>query len=134
MTTFARQNSFAVLFTNKHYAMTMQNETPFTVLFLMNATPAWLTLTRQQRALFVQHQITPIFKKTSRHVRVRLYDSEYFHAKVSDYMIVETDDFYQYKLFIEMLRDTKIYSEPYFTIVDIVPGQENAFKQFDEIL
>jgi len=114
--------------------MTMQNETPFTVLLLMNATPAWLTLTRQQRALFVQHQITPIFKKTSRHVRVRLYDSEYFHAKVSDYMIVETDDFYQYKLFIEMLRDTKIYSEPYFTIVDIVPGQENAFKQFDEIL
>ncbi len=112
----------------------MQNENPLTVLVLLNATPAWLKLTRQERAKFVGEHITPIIQKTNEHVRVRLFDSEYFHGRVSDYMIVETDHFYQYKLFIEMLRDTKIYSEPYFTIVDIVPGQENAFRQFDEIL
>jgi hypothetical protein len=111
----------------------MQINKPLTVLILMNATPAWLSLTRKERAAFVEQHVTPIFYKVADSVKVRLYDSEYFNAKVSDYMIVKAGNLQQYKLFIEKLRDTKIYGEPYFTIVDIIPGQENAFQEFDEM-
>ncbi len=99
----------------------------------MNATPAWLSLTRKERAAFVEQYVAPVFHKVAGSVKVKLYDSEYFNAKVSDYMIVEASNLQQYKLFIEMLRDTKIYGEPYFTIIDIIPGQENAFQEFDEM-
>jgi hypothetical protein len=47
-------------------------------------------------------------------------------------MIVETTDLKEYRYFIEYLRDTKIYGEPYFEIKDIVPGMENAFQEFNE--
>ncbi len=49
-------------------------------------------------------------------------------------MIVESDNLHQYKLFIELLRDTKVYSEPYFDIKDIIVGQENAFQEFDNLI
>lgn len=76
----------------------------------------------------------PIFQKVGQSVEVKLFDSEYFHAKVSDFMIITTDNLNQYKLLIELLRDTKIYGVPYFEIVDIIVGQENLFADFNEVL
>ena len=37
-------------------------------------------------------------------------------------------------IFNQLLRDTKIYSEPYFGIIDIIVGQEDAFRDFNEFL
>lgn len=112
----------------------MNNKKPYTILILMNATPAWLSLSRDNRRKFIEESVTPIFKQVSKSVKVQLFDSEYFHAKVSDFMIVTTHNFDDYKFFIEFLRDTKIYSEPYFDIIDIIVGQEDAFKNFNEFL
>ncbi len=106
----------------------------YTILILMNATPAWLSLSREARGEFFEKEVMPVFMKVGESVSVKLYDSEYFHGRVSDYLIVETTDLYQYKYMMEMLRDTKIYGVPYFDIVDIIPGQENAFREFDEML
>jgi hypothetical protein len=112
----------------------MDNKKPYTVLILMNATPGWLSLSRDGRSIFFEESITPVFRKVSKTVKVQLFDSEYFHAIVSDFMIVTTHNFDDYKLLIELLRDTKIYSEPYFDIIDIIVGQEDAFRDFNEFL
>ncbi|GAA5024874.1 hypothetical protein GCM10011506_08800 [Marivirga lumbricoides] len=110
----------------------MENQKPYTILVLMNATPQWLTLNRDERSDFVEKELTPIFVRVSKTVTVQLFDSEYFHASVSDFMIVSTTDLDDYKLFIELLRDTKVYGAPYFEIKDIIVGQENLFEDFNE--
>lgn len=111
---------------------TMETKKPYTILVLMNATPQWLSLTRNQRSQFFEKQVMPIFQKVGQSVDVKLFDSEYFHAKVSDFMIITTSHLNQYKLLIELLRDSKIYGVPYFEIVEIIVGQENLFEDFNE--
>jgi len=110
----------------------MEKQKPYTILVLMNATPKWLSLTRDERSKFTEKELTPIFVRVSNTVSVRLFDSEYFHSCVSDFMIVNTTNLDDYKLLIELLRDTKIYGVPYFEIKDIIAGQENLFEDFNE--
>ena len=110
----------------------MKNKKPYTILVLMNATPKWLSLTRDKRSKFVEKELTPIFVRVSKTVSVHLFDSEYFHSSVSDFMIVTTTNLDDYKLLIELLRDTKVYAAPYFEIKDIIVGQENLFEDFNE--
>ncbi len=110
----------------------MEHSKPYTILVLMNATAQWLTLNREERSEFVEKELTPIFARVSKTVNVQLFDSEYFHASVSDFMIVSTSDLDDYKLFIELLRDTKVYGTPYFDIKDIIVGQENLFEDFND--
>ena len=112
----------------------MDTKKPYTILVLMNATPQWLSLTREQRSQFFEKQIMPIFQKVGQLVEIKLFDSEYFHAGVSDFMIISTENLNQYKLLIELLRDSKIYGVPYCEVVDIIVGQENLFEDFNEIL
>lgn len=110
----------------------MEKQKPYTILVLMNATPQWLALSREQRAAFFEKSIIPAFRKVSQTVKVRLFDSEYFHARVSDFMIVETDKLDDFQQLIERLRDSKIYSAPYFEIRDLIVGQQNRFEDFNE--
>lgn len=112
----------------------MENKKPYTILLLMNATPQWLSLTREQRSDFLEDQLVPIFGKVAKTVNVRMFDSEYFHSKVSDFLIVTTYELHDYKLIVEMLRDTRVYGVPYFQITDIIVGQENMFANFNEEL
>ncbi len=113
---------------------TMEIKKPYTILILMNATPKWLSHTREERSAFFEKKVIPVFQKVNKTVKVQLFDSEYFHAKVSDFMIVTAISLDDYKLLIELLRDTKIYAEPYFEIKDVIVGQENAFEDFNELL
>ena len=112
----------------------MEIQKPYTVLVLMNATPAWLSLTRDERSKFVEKELTPIFVRVGQTVSIRMFDSEYFHSSVSDFLIVSTANLNDYKLLIELLRDSKVYGVPYFEIKDIIVGQENLFEDFNEQL
>lgn len=112
----------------------MSDQKPYTVLILMNATSKWLSLSRAERTDFFEEKVIPIFKRVAKTVNVQLYDSEYFHSKVSDFMLVTAANLEDYKLLIELLRDTRIYGEPYFEIIDIIVGQENLFEDFNEKL
>jgi len=116
----------------KPFAMEIQ--IPYTVLVLLNAKSHWLALTRDQRSEFVKNELVPILNRVSDKVAVRFFDSEYFHASISDFLILNVRDLDGYKLFIELLRDTKVYSIPYFEIKDIIIGQENLFETFNEQL
>jgi len=88
----------------------------------------------RRKKCFLREKVIPVFQKVSKTVKVQLFDCEYFHANVSDFMIATASSLDDYKLLIELLRDTKIYAEPYFEIKDIIVGQENAFKDFNELL
>ncbi len=88
----------------------------------------------RRKKCFLREKVIPVFQKVSKTVKVQLFDSEYFHANVSDFMIATASSLDDYKLLIELLRDTKIYAEPYFEIKDIIVGQENAFEDFNELL
>ncbi len=105
---------------------------PYTILVLMNATPKWLSLPRGERSRFVESELVPIIQRVSKTVKISFYDSEYFHSSVSDFMIINTTVLDDYKLLIELLRDTGIYGIPYFGIRDIIVGQENLFEDFNE--
>jgi hypothetical protein len=111
----------------------MAQET-MTIFMLLDATPQWLALSRQQRTDYYQHTIMPIFARFSASIKLRLFDSEYFNARVSDILLLETTSMSDYRLLIEMLRDTEIYSVPYFLITDIIPAKENGFREADEVL
>lgn len=110
----------------------MEKQKPYTILVLMNANARWLSLSRDQRAGFFEKEIVPVFQQVSKTVTVRLFDSEYFHAAISDFMLIEAKNLKDYQQLIERLRDTKIYGEPYFEIKDIIMGQENRFEDFNE--
>lgn len=107
-------------------------EDRFTVIILLNATPAWLSLSREDRDLYFRQEISPIFDRYQSTSTVRFFDSEFFHANVSDYILIESSSFKDYQYLIEELRDSKIYSEPYFEVKDIIPGVENAFQSYND--
>src|SRR5688572_32392005 len=67
----------------------MENQKPYTVLLLLNATPQWLSLTRDERSVFFEKEVMPIFQKVGKTVKVNFFDSEYFHSTVSDFMIIK---------------------------------------------
>lgn len=104
---------------------------PYTILILLSATPQWLALSRSERTLFYERSILPLFKQLNSSLSVRFFDSEYFHARISDFLIISATELDQYKLLIELLRDSPVYAVPYFTVQDIVIGQENLFERFD---
>lgn len=110
----------------------MEQQKPYTVLLLMNATPQWLSLSRDQRSRFFEKEVMPALLQAAKTTTFRLFDSEYFHAGVSDFMVIETRSLSDYQEVIERLRDSKIYGAPYFEIRDIIVGQENRFEDFNE--
>lgn len=66
-----------IVLCSKH---TMQKE-QFTVFMLLNATPGWLSLSRRERGNYFETAIVPLFGKFSNTIKVRMFDSEYFHAR-----------------------------------------------------
>lgn len=104
----------------------------YSVLVLYRAMPDWLRLSREDRSLFFQRKIVPIIEKFDQKLKVRLFDSEAFHAITSDYMQIECADLQDYYYFIEYLRDTELFSQSYIELNDVIIGIENGFKQFEE--
>jgi Darcynin, domain of unknown function len=91
---------------------------------LVRATRAWLDLTFPQRTAFVEEKMKPLLIHAE--VRLRYFDAEYFHAKVSDVLLWETTDPVAYQAVIQGLRDT-VYWNGYFDIVDIIPAVEDDY-------
>ena|GEM_PF-780472 len=116
----------------QNHTSAMEQQKPYTILVLMNATPQWLSLSREQRSRFFEKEVMPAFQRLGNTTALRLFDSEYFHAGVSDFMLIETRNLNDYQELIERLRDSKLYGVPYFEVKDIIMGQENRFEDFNE--
>ncbi|WP_211235483.1 darcynin family protein [Segniliparus rugosus] len=58
-------------------------------------------------------------------VKLRWFDVEFSTTKASDILVWETTSQHEYELLVEELRETPLWDR-YFTIVEILPGVENA--------
>lgn len=100
---------------------------------LMDATRHWLSLTREERRKFFSSIQLKIFDKYPT-VSTRFFDVEAFSARCSDIAVFECDDIQDYYYLVEELRDSKVYTVPYFDIVDIFPAIEGGFTDYESSL
>lgn len=106
----------------------------YTILILISTTEKWLRLARKDRTKYFEDFISPIINKYSKALTVRMFDAEAFNSRNTDFLIVETSNLNDYYYFWEQIRDSKIYTEPYFVVNEIIVGQENAFREFEKTL
>ncbi|MBB6129534.1 darcynin family protein [Mucilaginibacter lappiensis] len=100
----------------------------YTILILVNATGQWLTLPRAERDAFVENELRPIFKKFKTNCNIRLYDADFTHAHISDFLIVETDNLEDHAYLMGYLRESKTFAIPYFEVKELVVGVANNFR------
>jgi hypothetical protein len=105
----------------------------YTFFVHMVATKQWLSLDRDRRNRFTQEVLNPIFEKYPS-VRVRFYDVEAFTARCSDIAVFETEEIQDYYFTIDAIRDTEIFTVPYFNFVEVIPGIEGGFTEYEEHL
>lgn len=101
-----------------------------TYFMLLRALPVWLAKSRPQRRAFIAEMVAPILAAHPA-TRLRYYDTEAFSGRCSDIAVFETEDALDYSDLIEELRDTAFFSAPYYEVVDIIPGQENGFQDYE---
>ena len=105
---------------------TKPNQATLTVLMLVKTTTEWLSIPALRRFELFQKQIGPILTKHAERVSLRLYDMEFYSARVTDVWMWEAKDHHDYELVVEELRDTPFWDR-YFDIVEILPGVENMY-------
>jgi hypothetical protein len=99
----------------------------------MNATPAWLSLSRKERSDFTDSVLVPIYQRYPK-VSARVFDVEAFSADCSDIVMYETESIQEYQFMIDAIRDTEIFTKPYFEIVRILPAIEEGYLEYDSHL
>ncbi|PNY81492.1 darcynin family protein [Deinococcus koreensis] len=102
-----------------------------TVLLLYTVTPAWLSLSREERRQVEQATLRPLLSRWAPGVRARLYDAEAFTARCSDFAVLEASDLLQFSFFYEALRDTALFTVPYLVVNDLIVGLENGFRHYE---
>ena len=108
-------------------------ETPpsLTFFILLNALPAWLSLSRQERSTAWQSPDIGAALSVPDSLSLRFFDAEAFTAMCSDVLMVETRDIDAYNDFIEAVRDSPVFAKPYFDLVAIIPALEEGFRRYE---
>lgn len=103
--------------------------TKFTIFILLQALPAWLRLPRDERARIADRAFSKALAENV--MAFRYFDAEAFSARASDVALFETTDLQAYYFAMERLRDSPIFAEPYFEIVEIIPAIEDGYQAFE---
>jgi Darcynin, domain of unknown function len=75
--------------------------------------------------------LNSIFEKYNS-VSARFYDVEAFTARCSDIGVFETEKIQDYYFLIDAIRDTEIFTVPYFKFVEVIPCIEGGFAEYEE--
>ena len=110
---------------DKQNQATEQQEIVLTAFMLVKSMPEWLGFTSEERLRLLATHIEPILNKHRPKVTLRLYDVEFYSARVTDLWIWEATDHLAYQLLVEDLRQTAFWDH-YFQIVEILAGVENT--------
>ena len=89
-------------------------------------------MSREYRTNMFNQFLFPVLASYSEHIQFQVYNAEAFHAKVSDFFVVETTNLEKYYQFLQKLKATKVFADEFFELEDIVMGAENGFRQFNE--
>ena len=103
----------------------------FTFFMSLRSQSSWLALSRQQRQDYLAATVRPILARYPQ-VKLRFYDAEAFTGRCTDMAVWETSDLRAYYFLIDALRDTAFLGLPYFEVLDIVPGVEDGYQEYDE--
>lgn len=110
----------------------IQPKEPFlsavTIFMLVKTTPEFLGLTIDRRLNLLKEHLEPLLMKYRDSIRMRLYDVEFYTARVTDIWMWEAVSHHAYELLVEELRETPFWDR-YFSILEILPGVENAYAQ-----
>lgn len=101
----------------------------WTVFMLVRTAPAWLELDRQSRAKIAEDSIAPALEGLD--VTTRFFDAEALSGRCTDIVVFETEHIEAYYFAVERLRDSALFTVPYFEVVDIIPAIEGGFKAFE---
>ena len=102
----------------------------FTVFVHLTARPAWLALSRDDRHRVIDEEVAPALADHPQ-VAVRWYDAEAFNASPSDVLVATTTDLRAWNHLVERLRDTSMWSVPYFDVDAILPTVEDAYVEYE---
>ena len=101
-----------------------------TFFMSLRSQPAWLALSRQQRADYIAEHVRPIFARWPQ-VRLRFYDAEAFSGRCTDMAVFETADVRAYGFLVDALRDIAFFGLPYFEGLEIVPALEDGYVDYN---
>ena len=94
---------------------------------LLTALPAWLSLSRQERRELADATLGTALRKHPA-ISMRFFDAEAFTARCSDIAIFTTTDLDEYYLLVEDLRDSPLYTVPYFRLDDLILTIEDGHE------
>ncbi len=100
------------------------SEDRYTIFILLRATRAWLRLSHADRAAAGRDAFGGGFEGMT----VRYFDAEAFTGRCSDVLVVETASLADHRRLMDRLRDSAIFTEPYFEVVDIIPSIEDTYR------
>jgi hypothetical protein len=103
---------------------------PLTVFMLVKTQPEWLGMSPGERLGHLQTVFQPIIETHRDRVRFRFFDVEFYATRVTDVWMWEARDHHAYELLVEAMRETPIWDR-WFSIVEILPGVENAYAGND---
>jgi hypothetical protein len=109
----------------------MMSQKPcFAIFVLLRALPSWLSLPRSRRNEIASAALAGALTDAS--VKLRHFDAEAFTAVCSDISVFEADDLTAFYFAMERLRDTPLFAEPYFELIQIIPAIEDGFRRFEQ--
>lgn len=107
----------------------MSSPTRYTIFVLLKTRPAWLALSRPERNRIAEQTLGAAVQEGG--IDVRLFDAEAFATHCTDVAMLQTSDLQAYYFAIERLRDSPLFTVPYFEMVGIIPAIENGFRTFE---
>ena len=104
---------------------------PFTIFVHLRALPQWLALPRSERNSLSESAMDSAL--TTPCVTMRHFDAEAFTAACSDICVFEAPDLRQFYQVMERLRDSALFSVPYFELVQIIPSLQDGYRWFEQL-
>lgn len=101
----------------------------YTIFMLLRTTPAWLRLARAERSAIAEEAFGFALKDGT--VAFSYHDAEAFSGRATDVAVFKTAALYDYYKVVERLRDSRLFTEPYFEVVEIIPTIEDGFRHFE---
>ncbi|QEC68013.1 hypothetical protein FRZ67_12125 [Panacibacter ginsenosidivorans] len=104
----------------------------YQILLLLKATSKWMGLSKAYRDKVFTDVVYPLFLNYTADLQIQVFSTEAFHASVSDVINIETENMEEYYHFLQQLKSSRIFSEEYFELQDVIVGMENGFRKFND--
>jgi hypothetical protein len=101
----------------------------YVAVVLLEFQPAWLALSRSQRAARLE-ELRPAFERHP-DVALRWLDADALGHGYSDFVLCEFSDLERYHFLWEEIRDSSLFSVPFVAIKDVMLGIEGGFQRYE---